>query len=294
MSSIKKVALAGASGNLGPAILEQLLQAKFTVTVLTRKDSKSTFPAGVNVAPVDYDSLESLTAALKGQDALVSTLASAAITVQTSLIDAAVAAGVKRIIPSEFGCDTSHPKASKLAVYRGKRVVAEHLEKLAEEGKVTYTFIYTGGFLDWGLRSGFLIGEKYDGGDRPFSASTLATIGKMVAAVLLHPDKSKNRSVHVHDAVVTQNQLAAYAEKANPGKKWQAPPVDTAEAEQLASAELQKPEPNYRLAFYNQIKRAIWGEGYGGAFDHVDNEEFGVPLKSEKEIEQLVAENVKW
>jgi hypothetical protein len=50
---------------------------------------------------VDYKSLESLTKVLEGQDALVSAVASLAVLSQRLLIDAAVKAGVKSIIPSE-------------------------------------------------------------------------------------------------------------------------------------------------------------------------------------------------
>jgi uncharacterized protein YbjT (DUF2867 family) len=69
--------------------------------VLTREASTHKFPEEVKVVKVDYTNLESLTKALKGQDALVSAVASVAVPSQRMLIDAAVKAGVKRIIPSE-------------------------------------------------------------------------------------------------------------------------------------------------------------------------------------------------
>lgn len=50
---------------------------------------------------VDYTNFESLKKALEGQDALVSAVASLAVPSQMLLIDAAVKASVKRIIPSE-------------------------------------------------------------------------------------------------------------------------------------------------------------------------------------------------
>ena len=103
MPPITKVALAGASGSIGKPVLEHLISCNFTVTVLTREDSTSTFPTGVKVLKVDYASEESLTAALQGQDALISTLANKVISSQDILIKAAIAAFVYRIIPSEFG-----------------------------------------------------------------------------------------------------------------------------------------------------------------------------------------------
>ena len=46
-----------ATGNLGPAILDALLAANFSVTVLTRASSTHAFPPSVTVARVDYESL---------------------------------------------------------------------------------------------------------------------------------------------------------------------------------------------------------------------------------------------
>jgi uncharacterized protein YbjT (DUF2867 family) len=68
---------------------------------LSRESSAHQFPEGVKVVKVDYTNLQSLTKALEGQDALISALATLAVPSQRMLIDAAVKAGVKRIIPSE-------------------------------------------------------------------------------------------------------------------------------------------------------------------------------------------------
>ena len=105
-----------ATGNLGPAILDQLLNAGFKVTVLTRTGTNHSFPSSVHVAHVDYDSLDSLTDALQGHDAVVSTLASVAIAVQLRLVQAAAEAHVKRFIPSEFGSNTLNEKTAALPV----------------------------------------------------------------------------------------------------------------------------------------------------------------------------------
>lgn len=298
MSGIKRVALAGASGNLGPAILTQLLKANFTVTVLTRQDSKSTFPSESNltVVPVDYASVSSLTSALKGHDAVVSTLTTQAISVQNHLIDAAIAAGVTRFIPSEFGSDTLSPLAHKLPVYGAKIAVQEYLaKKVAEGSSLSYTFVLTGAFFDWGLQVGFLVNlkdkkvELYDGGDRPFSTTRLATIGKAVVGILQHPEQTQNRAVYVHDAVVTQNQIIAIAEKKlGGGAKFETTAVKTADLERSSYEELGKPSPNFGVAMVNFVKRAIWGEGYGGEFEKVDNELLGIEPMSEKAVEELV------
>ncbi|KAK5074783.1 hypothetical protein LTS08_005648 [Lithohypha guttulata] len=64
-----KIAFAGATGNLGPAILKALLDADFEVIVLSRKDSNTTdnLPKHVNqhVVKVDYTHQQELIAALQ-------------------------------------------------------------------------------------------------------------------------------------------------------------------------------------------------------------------------------------
>ena len=288
-TQIRTVALAGASGNLGPAILNQLLAANFTVTILTRAEGKHIFPSGVKVVPVDYDSLDSLTSALEGHDAFVSTLASSAIDVQIRLIDAAIAAGVKRFIPSEFGSDTRNELARKMPVFASKVKIQEYLEKKVEENNdFTYTCIMTSAFFDWGLKVGFLLGkEMYDGGERRFSVTRLETIGKAVAAVLKKSQEMRNRDVYVHDAVVTQKQLAKMS-----GKKWEAEETSTEVVEKNAYAELGKAQPNFDSAMFGFIKRIIWGGKYGGEFKKVDNDLLGIRMMTEEEIEASVKEYI--
>lgn len=70
---------------------------------------------------------------------------------QKQVIDAAVEAGVKRFIPSEFGSDLDNPKSAGLAVFAGKVVVRKQLEQLAAQGRITWSAITPGAFLDWGL-----------------------------------------------------------------------------------------------------------------------------------------------
>ncbi|KAK3389369.1 hypothetical protein B0H63DRAFT_427820 [Podospora didyma] len=292
-TTITKVALAGATGNLGPAILEQLIKAGFEVTVLTREGSKHTYPAGVTAIPVNYDSLDSLVAALKGQDAVVSTIGGAALDKQLLLIEAAAQAGVKRFIPSEFGSNTSNSKVAALPAFGGKVAVQAALKEKAAAGTLSYTFVITGPFLDWGLQVGFLLDVKgkqtkiFDDGNRPFSVTTLPAIGQAVAAVLKKPAETENRTVYVHEAAVTQNQLLALAKKAVGSDGWTEEHT-TAEAELAEGwAELKKENPSPHFIF-KFISAAIFGEGYGSHFEKTDNELLGIKQLSEAELLELV------
>lgn len=122
---------------------------RYNVTVLSRQESSKTSPIpNVKVIKTDY-SESSLAEALKGQDAVVSTVAGAALATQTTIIDAAVKAGVKRFLPSEFGSDCSNKKAQEICpLFVTKDDVVTHLKKKAAENpNFTWTAVLTGPFF---------------------------------------------------------------------------------------------------------------------------------------------------
>lgn len=95
-----------ASGNIGAGVLPLLLKSGLDITVLSREGSSATFPKEAKVIKSDF-SKESLFQALKGQDAVVSMLPIIALGEQAKVAEAAVKAGVKKFIPSEYGSDSS-------------------------------------------------------------------------------------------------------------------------------------------------------------------------------------------
>lgn len=250
----------------------------------------------MTVVPVDYDSLESLTNALKGQDAVVSVLGSAAIATQLRLVEAAAKAHVKRFIPSEFGANTLVEKTAALPVFKHKIAVQDALKKeAASSGGLTYTIIPTGPFLDWGILAGFIINLKaksvnlYDGGERVFSATSLPTIGKAVVGVLTHPEETKNRAVYVQDTATTLKHLTALGKKATGGAEgWTETVVPLDEGLEQAWAELKNDKPNPTILALGFIRAAIFGEGYGAHFEKLDNDLLGIQELSDSELEAFV------
>ncbi|KAH8903573.1 NAD(P)-binding protein [Coniochaeta sp. PMI_546] len=294
MTAIKKVALAGAGGLMGTPILDQLLQNNFDVTVLTRKDSKATFPDSVKVKQVDYSSKESLVSALQGQDAVVSALTHLAIaTSEALLIDAAVEAGVKRFIPSEFGSDTTNPKAATFPLYATKVASMKHLEEAAKANpNFTYTSVITGPLLGWIVSQAFMnpkdkTAKLYDGGNRVFSVVTRATIGKAVSAVLLHPDETKNRVVKVHDAAPTLKTLLATVQKAVGEDGWTVTTPSVEEALANAWTGVKAGKFDFPTIF-GFIVAASQGDGYGGLLEDTDNDLLDIPVKTDEEVRALV------
>lgn len=268
------------------------------MTILTRPDAKHTFPAAAKIQHVDYESIDSLTAALQGQDALVSTLGGAGFDKQLGLVEAAIKAGVRRFIPSEFGCDTGNPKVMELPVLSAKVAFRQALQKkIAESGStLTYTGIINGPFFDWGLMIGWLASLRVeggsisllDGGERVFSTTTLATVGRTVAAVLQHPEETENRLVYVQDTALTLRQLSEKAQKALGAKDWKENVVSVDDILAQGHEMLQAPNPNIGAAAMCFINTAVFGEGYGAHFEHADNELLGIKELTEDEILAII------
>ena len=292
MTSIKNVAVAGASGSLGEPLVKELLKDGFSVTALTRPDSTATFPEKVRVAKVDYEDVESLTSALKGQDAVVSTVATVAVKLQENLVDAAVAAGVKRLIPSEFGCDMSNPRARALPAYAQKVKIEEYVEKKCKGTQTSYTFIFNNAFLDFGLDRGIMMdlkGKKidlYDGGNNGFTVTPMPFVGAGIVGVLKHPEETSNRNVRLHGRRVTQKQLLEMAQKFTGKDGWQSKEVSSADLQQESYDNLKKDPSNVYGWVLGFLKAAAFTEGFGGDYSqNNDNATLGLTEMSEQEVE---------
>lgn len=263
------------------------------MTALSRSGSTPKLPSEVKVVEVDYDSHDSLVTALKGQDVFISAVPNHGD--QPKLIDAAIAAGVKRFLPSEFGSDIAgNENVQKLPVFQGKLKTQKYLEE--KKDQISYTIVVNGAFLDWGIKVGFIINKNttrvFNGGDKPRSTTTLEDIGKGVVGVLRHPEETKNRAVYLQSAAVSQNQLLELAKKTNPDFKPEIQNVDTLKILQDSYDALETKDADVGTAMRGFIVVSIYTEGYGGLFAKNDNELLGIKGKSDEELEALVAQYV--
>ncbi|KAF4122012.1 Nucleoside-diphosphate-sugar epimerase [Geosmithia morbida] len=298
-SPIKNVALAGAGGDVGSVVLEHLrASGKFNLLVLRRTGSGSTFPSDVKVADVDFSSVEALTAALEGQDALVSTVGTAGLAGQTLLVDAAAAAGVKRFLPSEFGSNLDNPNTRKLPVFAPKVAVQEHAIAKAKTSGLTYTFVYNGLFLDWGLQKQFLFRWAdrkptiIDGGDAVFSSTSLPSIADAVVGILTHPEETKNRAVYIEDIKLTQNKLLELAKRAFPAEPWEPQPAKLDDITAKADARLAQGLLDAET-FGPYILRAIYGPVNGASYSKTDNELLGLKGWTEDQVLELFKKTIQ-
>ncbi|KAH6682679.1 hypothetical protein B0J14DRAFT_673066 [Halenospora varia] len=274
-SPIKSVLIIGASGSVGPHIVTALLASNFSVSVLTRETSTSTFPGEVTVYKTDY-SQESLLLAFKDIDAIISAIATFSTHLQKTIIGAAITAGVKRFIPSEYGIDTSVPTIAEfLPPALPKQETIKYLK--SQEDKISWTAVCVGGFFDWifqypGLMGWDLPGRKvtiFDGGDVEYEATNVGQIGKAVAAVLAdeHVEETKNKYVYINSFTTTQNQVLKTLEK-HTGEKFD---VTHAKAKDLGEAGLKMLKEGgewvnrgggeYKEGTVEVITAAIYGNG---------------------------------
>jgi hypothetical protein len=76
----------------------------------------------------------------------------AAVKAQEALLDASLAVGVKRYIPSEFGSDTTNERVKSYPFFAAK---VKHQQRLRQVSTAnagfSYSLLITGPFLDWGL-----------------------------------------------------------------------------------------------------------------------------------------------
>ena len=271
------------------------------MTVLVRSASKATFPSSVKTVTVDYNDVASLTEAFRGNDAVVSTVGNPGLQGQTTAIDAAIAAGVKRFLPSEFGSDLSNPKTAQLPVFGYKVNVIKHIEeKAAAYPDFSYTLVRNGGFLDWGLEMNFLLDLKsgkpriFDGGDQLWSTTTLNSVGQAVVGVLEHPDETKNRAVYVQDMVVSQNKLLSIAKKVAPEKTktWEPVPTSLATIKSASDEGLSKGQFTPAV-LVEYIFVSLFGEGYGARMEKTDNELLGITGKTDVDLEAILTPLLK-
>ncbi|KAJ4388033.1 hypothetical protein N0V93_008638 [Gnomoniopsis smithogilvyi] len=239
--SIVNVTLVGATGNLGAQILDALVSdGSFKVTLLQRASSKSQ-PAHqdkIRVLTISEDLLhDELTDRLRGQDALIVCYRAQDANAQIKFGKAAAAAGVKRLIPADFGsCDSNGERERELVkLFERKVQVRQSLQELAQQNEgFTWTSLVTGHFFDWGLRENFLHfnlqtkrADIIDDGNMKSSQATLPQIAKATVRILQRPEETKNRMLFIQSFCVSQNEVLASLEKAM-GVKWE---VDRYDAE---------------------------------------------------------------
>jgi disulfide oxidoreductase YuzD len=152
-----------------------------------------------------------------GADAIISTVNVPAFNDQYLFLEAAIEAGVKRFLPSEFGSNVEIKDVASVAYLQPKIQLGHLIEKKAEEGLIEYTFVITGmeimalsqlillgNFPEYFLDTEFY-GVNYQKrtwntvghGTKPNTWTSLPDVGKYVVAILFNPALTRNQNVLV-------------------------------------------------------------------------------------------------
>ncbi|KAH7136939.1 hypothetical protein B0J13DRAFT_640625 [Dactylonectria estremocensis] len=290
---IKNVSIAGVTGNVGAPALKELLESGFNVTVLARKQP-SDLPDGTAVKVVDFGSIESLTAALKGQDAVVDATNTPGTTVVSKhLIDAAIAAGVYRIIPSEFSGNPNDAALRALPPFVTKAEVYSYLKEKTDGTKTTWTTISNQAFLDWGMRYGILnidlknkkLTRLFDG-NYVLEWTLLESVAKGISGALKKPAETENRNCYIYSVKKSQNQMFELAKEAL-GGDWQVEQGKAKEAFEDALIDLQNGRVDMQV-IGDIIRYGIVSPEIAKPFPKDHNELLGIPAMHDGELKDLL------
>jgi uncharacterized protein YbjT (DUF2867 family) len=146
------IALAGASGDLGGRIASALLSRGATVRAIVRpsidaRERDRLAALGLEIVAADPDDLAAMTEACRGADCVVSALNGLRAVIvdrQSVLLDAAVAAGVSRFIPSEYAADFTATRPGRNRNFDLRR---EFMAR-ANAAPIRVTSILNGAFMD--------------------------------------------------------------------------------------------------------------------------------------------------
>ncbi|KAJ4302838.1 hypothetical protein N0V90_001729 [Kalmusia sp. IMI 367209] len=307
MAPLKNIVWVG-TGKVGLPTLHALLAKNlFSIKLLVRNNPSTyaSLPNGLSsIHQVDYSDRSSLIPHLRGQDAVIVFSSFAPGNKfdkkHITLIDAAIDAGVKYFIPSEWALDTAGimgstserygPTLPTNYVLAPKRVSHNYTLCRAAEGEIKFAIIYPGVLPEVCFHNA-LFNFNFtthtailpDNGINPFPATSLVSLATALTTLFTYPHLISNRFYHISDGVLTQAQILQII-KAESGIKWKSGSYSIAEKREEAAERMR--EGVYGLKEYVGTLATPF---FGGlqVFTHTDNEVLG--LKGE-----AIAEVIKW
>jgi nucleoside-diphosphate-sugar epimerase len=187
----KIIVVAGATGNLGGQIVTNLVEQGAEVRALVRPTSnaetvKNLQKQGVTVMTIDVWNVDNIAKACMGASCVVSAMSGlreVILDAQKMLLDAAVAAGVPRFIPSDYSSDFTKFEDGSNRNLDWRREFHTHLDK----APIKATTIFNGAFMDMltGQMPMILFSKKrvfhWGNGDQRMDFTTIKDIATFTA-----------------------------------------------------------------------------------------------------------------
>lgn len=271
----RKIAMVGATGTIGSVTLAALLKTNIhAITAVTRTESNATFPPGVTVKKGDYSDPSFLASALDGQDVLILqvNMMPDAMESQVPLIEAAAKAGVRWVLPTEFGSDIYSRIASDFPMTGMKKKYRD----LVEENGMNWVAIVNNPWFDWSMKAGMwsidIPGRKATmfNNTTSFNTATLGQVGRGVASLLSLPDKKlnsfKNEPLYLRSFLITQREALDSAIRATGTTEsdWEITKQDPKVAIQASRDAVAAGNP---MAFVSEFYLTHMLEGRGGNYE---------------------------
>jgi uncharacterized protein YbjT (DUF2867 family) len=222
----QRIVLAGATGDLGRRVARALVSRGASVTALVRRGSpearvQALRQSGCTLAEVDFERIRDLERACAGAACVVSTLSGlrdVIVQAQTLLLDAAVAAGCPRFIPSDYAIDYTKLPAGNNRNFDLRREFKARLDSAS----IGATSILSGAFAE--LLTGdapFLVPALrrvvvWGRVNPKLDFTTKGDVAAFTAAAAL--DASTPRILRVAGDRVTADELAALASEVSQRK----------------------------------------------------------------------------
>ena len=223
----RTIALAGATGDLGHRILSALVRRGVTVRALVRVGTSPAKLEGVRTAGgtpliVDFDDGDALARGLAGAECVVSAvngLAPIMLGLQGRLLDASVAAGVARFIPSDFSLDFTQTRPGDNRNMDLRRAFLAR----ADAAPIRVTSILNGAFAD------LLTGQApivlhalhrvlyWGSADQPFDFTTKDDVADYTADAAL--DREAPRFLRIAGDEISPRDLAMLMTRLE-GRRW--------------------------------------------------------------------------
>lgn len=295
-AQMQNVVLLGGTGTVGSKILAALVKKRFNVTVLSRAESNAEFPSSVKVAKGDFNDAAFLQSALRGNEAFVITLGvMAPEDLQHKLLEAAAQAGVKYVLPNEFGQNNGDPQVAECIFVNSKKT--QYREK-AETLGLTWFGIANGFWTDYSAAGGYFgvdvrnrTADIWDDGKARLSVTTTDAAGHGAANLLALPksklDARANTFFLLSESAVSQTDLLEAAQKATgtTDDDWKI--VRRSRQDAIAEAHDRMAKSDFSafpLLLYATMFTPDLGSDFSG---RNDNELLGLQTRSQDDLVQL-------
>jgi NmrA-like family len=212
------ILVAGGTGNLGERIIKALIKRGAEVRAIVRNGSKPEKIAkltelGAKVITVDMSDVEQLKQACQDTSCVVSALAGlhdVIVDSQIKLLDAALAAGVPRFIPSDYSADFTKLSAGDNRNFDLRKEFHQYLDK----SPIAATSILNGAFADilgyntplYDVKN-YSVGYWGDKSDWKIDFTTMDNTADYTAAAAIDP--STPRILRIASFQISPNELVA-------------------------------------------------------------------------------------